>query len=870
MPLPEITAMLAPMMRQYVEVKRQHEDALLMWRLGDFYEMFFDDAITASKELEFVLTGRDCGLPERAPMCGVPYHSCEGYIAKLIQKGYKVAICEQVEDPATAKGLVRREIIRVVTPGTVVENSMLAEGKNNYVCCLFFDVSSKGICFADISTGTAHVTETSGTSEAIINELERFSPTEILMNGRGFDNKKVYSYITKILGVKPSLLYDASFDFSVCKQSVYDRFDPENLNKLSSLETGAGMKSLGALLKYLHETQFHGVDRLIELDVYKCSEYMSLSASCRRNLELAVTARSGERRGSLLWIIDKTRTPMGKRLLKSFLDKPLLDVGDINGRLDSVEELVNNPVACAKIGDVLSQIRDLERMMTRVIYRSISPREVQAFCSACVALSELKSECRALKAGLSSSLTERIDELQDLAKRIYETISDNPPSLLKDGGYIRNGCLPEIDELRDLVSNNKAYLAYLESGLKESLGIRNLKIGYNRVFGYYIEVPRSASDMVPDTFIRKQTLATSERYINEELKELESRILSAGERLNMLERQLYDELLDYLEGNIKRVQATSGAVAYLDVLYSFSKCAADNAYCRPAVDESGIIKITNGRHPVVEQVIDGGLFVPNDTLLDMGDNLAAVITGPNMAGKSTYMRQTALIVILAQMGSFVPAAQATVGVVDAIFTRVGASDDIFAGDSTFMVEMREVAEILDNATPKSLVILDEIGRGTSTYDGMSIARAVVEQICRPGGLGCKMMFATHYHELCDLEGYFPNIKNYNIAVKKRGDDITFLRRIVRGGADDSYGIEVAKLAGLPEETIERAKEILRGIERQTPVVLDNRASTANTTKDISVREHEALKTIKNMSLETLTPLEAMIKLNELKKLCEEE
>ncbi len=862
---PEVTAKLSPMMRQYLEIKQKHEDALLFYRLGDFYEMFFDDAVTASKELELVLTGRDCGLPERAPMCGVPFHSCEGYIAKLIQKGYKVAVCEQVEDPALAKGIVKREIIRVVTPGTVVENSMLSEESNNYVCCLFFDVSCRGMCFADISTGSVFVTETTDGPETVVNELSRFAPREILLNARAQGNKRVTDFIVKTLGVKPTLIYDEGFDLTVCRQTVFESFSGESCDRLAELREGAGVRALGVLVRYLRDTQFHGADRLTDFEVYRCAQFMSLSASCRRNLELVASARTGERRGSLLWVIDRTRTPAGKRLLKAFIDRPLVDVGEINRRLDAVEEMAGDPVCGARMGDALSQIKDIERMMTRVIYRTVSPRELIAFASACEGLKALKTAASALTSPLASSLCGAIDPLDDLARRVTETISENPPALMKDGGYIKKGFSGEIDELRQLVGDSKSYLAELEMRLKEQLGIKNLKVGYNRVFGYYIEVPRAFSSSVPDTFVRKQTLATGERYINEELKELEGRILSAAERIAALEREAYEELLVFLEGNAGRVGASAHASAYLDVLHGFAKCAQDNAYTRPDVDGSGVVEIKGGRHPVVEQVIDGGLFVPNDTLLDRGENLAALITGPNMAGKSTYMRQTALIVILAQIGCFVPAKSAHIGVVDAVFTRVGASDDIFSGDSTFMVEMREVAEILDNATANSLVILDEIGRGTSTYDGMSIARAVVEEICREGGIGAKTMFATHYHELCELEDVFCNIKNYNIAVKKRGDDITFLRKIVRGGADESYGIEVAKLAGLPETAIERAKEILHGIERGERAPLGPLRTPER--EEESRAAAEIMRELARIDIDTLTPIEAMLKLGELAGVC---
>lgn len=865
MALPEITAGLSPMMKQYAEIKQQHMDKLLFYRLGDFYELFFDDAVTASRELELVLTGRECGLSERAPMCGVPHHSYEGYVAKLIAKGYKVAICEQTEDPATAKGIVRRGIVRVVTPGTVTENSMLSEDANNYICAVYLEQGGYGLSFADISTGRVYVTEGSGGTGKIINELARFEPSEIICNGLAFANKKLLNYADKTLGIAPSMLYDNYFDLDVCKHNISSQFEDSLLSRLWAFKRGYAVYSLGALVKYLVETQFHGASRLVELETYRSAQYLALSASCRRNLELTQTIRAGERRGSLIWVIDRTKTAMGKRQLRAFLDKPLVETDAINRRLDATQELYNKTVVLLQMRDTLGSIYDIERLMTRVTYRSATPRDIVALADTSDRVAELRGLCADFGSPLLCTLADSLDTFAELRDRIREVISEQPPALLKDGGYIRAGFDAEVDEMRDILGNNKTYLARMESSLKEKTGIKNLKIGYNRVFGYYIEVSKTNTNSVPDSFIRKQTLAGGERYINEELKELESKILSANERLNMLEHKHYDELIDFAEGNLKRVQATAAAIAYLDVLCGFAALARENGYNRPVVDCSDVIDIKNGRHPVVETVMYGELFVPNNTLLDCSGNLVNIITGPNMAGKSTYMRQTALIVLMAQMGSFVPAASARIGAVDAIYTRIGASDDLFAGDSTFMVEMKEVAEILSGATEKSLVVLDEIGRGTSTYDGMSIARAVVEQICKDGGIGAKTMFATHYHELTDMEHSFHNIKNYNIAVKKRGDDITFLRRIVKGPADDSYGIEVAKLAGLPDETIERAKEILEEVEakspRYKPIVLTEIQPAAG---------EKVMAAMSALQMECLTPIEAMYKLNELKQLAAED
>ena len=860
MSFPENTASLSPMMKQYLAVKQQHQNELLFYRLGDFYEMFFDDAVTASHELELVLTGRDCGLSERAPMCGVPFHSYEGYVAKLIAKGYKVAICEQMEDPALAKGIVKREIVRVVTPGTVTDIGALSDGKNNYICCLYLGKEGFGISFADITTGSVFVTETSSDMSAAIDEISRFEPSEIICNEAAYSNKLLADYCNRFLGYKPFLLYDGYFDISSAKNYISNQFENEKLSSLFAFQRGYAVYSLGALIKYLTETQFHGVTRLVDIETYKCVEYLTLCATTRRNLELTETLRSGEKQGSLLWVIDKTSTSMGKRRLRAMLEKPLRSADEINTRLMAVEELFNDSVKLTRLKETLFGMFDIERLMTRVLYKSCTPRDLRALYESCIKINQLRELSADFKSPLLRSLGGEIDSLDDIKEKINSMISEEPPALLKDGGYIRFGYSADVDELRALVSNSKAFLARLEGSLKEKTGIKNLKIGYNRVFGYYIEVSRSNSESVPESFIRKQTLANGERYINEELKELETKILSASERLNMLERQLYDELLSFIELNLKRIQATAGAIAHIDALASFASLAKENNYCRPVVDESGVISIKNGRHPVVEMVINGELFVPNDTLLDKKDNLVNIITGPNMAGKSTYMRATALIVLLAQMGSFVPAADAHIGVVDAIYTRVGASDDLFAGDSTFMVEMKEVAEILKNATSRSLIILDEIGRGTSTYDGMSIARAVVEEICREDGIGAKTMFATHYHEITDMVNDYKNVKNYNIAVKKRGDDITFLRRIVSGPADDSYGIEVAKLAGVPDSAIARAKEILLSLDSVTESRPRRQEPNSEALKD-KLREE-----IEKINVETLTPIEAMCVLNDLKTL----
>lgn len=859
MAFPEVTAQLSPMMRQYIEVKKQHPDKLLMYRLGDFYELFFDDAVTASRELELVLTGRDCGLPERAPMCGVPYHAVDGYVSRLVEKGYRVVICEQMEDPAKAKGLVKRDIVRIVTPGTLTDTEVLEESKNNYAASVFTDGARYGAAFADISTGELHMTEGEGGLRDILLELSRYLPREVLSNADLASDSAAASFFEKN-GTAFQKLSPSYFDYSSGREMIAEQFDEDTVSALGTARHRQAVSASGALIRYIGETQFSGLKRLCSADFFSSRDYMLLPESCRRNLEITETMRAGERRGSLLWAIDRTSTSMGKRLLRTFLEKPLLKPEQINLRLDAVEEFANNSILSAQLSDSLKGVFDLERLMTRIMYGKCTPRDLIAFAATSVRLGEIKALSVSFRTKLLKKLGASVDTLDDLKEEINSTIADDPPALLKDGGYIRAGRDPEIDELRELLHDSKSYLAKLEQSTKEKTGIKNLRVGYNRVFGYYFEVSKSNIDAVPDYFVRKQTLTTGERYITEELKDLENRILSAGERLDLLERDHYDRLCQKLTDNLQRVQDTSYAVAYTDVLCALGELARDNGYCRPEVDDSDVIRITSGRHPVVELVLKDEMFVPNDTLLDCRKNLVNLITGPNMAGKSTYMRQVALITILAQIGSFVPAASARIGVVDAIFTRVGASDDLFSGDSTFMVEMKEVAEILENATPKSLVILDEIGRGTSTYDGMSIARSVIEYICAENGIGCKTMFATHYHELTDMDADFANIRNYNIAAKKRGDTITFLRRIVDGPADDSYGIEVATLAGVPSTVTVRAKEILASLEEKNPDRIERRVITTSADSFSEIEEE-----LSRMHIEAITPLEAMGVLDRLIK-----
>ena len=861
---------VSPMMQQYFDIKNQHPNEILFYRVGDFYEMFYDDALTASRELELTLTGKNCGKEERAPMCGVPYHSYETYVARLIAKGYKVAICDQVEDPALAKGLVRRDVIRVVTPGTVIESSMLADDKNNYLCSIYTKrvrgCWRAGICFADISTGEAYATELTAEKlgTAIITELCRYMPSEILICPAMLDFKDVTAYIKQHTSALVELREDACYKDAVMQSAMQTQFGAD-WRVAGGYESDALVPyAAGAMLNYLHETQKHGVERIKAIQNYADAQYMRLSPVTRANLELTETMRGREKKGTLLWVLDKTETAMGKRLLRSWVEQPLVDPAAINKRLDAVQALYAASITRADLKDALGHVFDIERLTTRILYGSATPREVKALGDTCAQLPEIKAQAAAGGAALLTELAEQVDALEDIRQLISAAIVDEPPANMKDGGAIRPGFNAEVDELRDIMHGGKGVLSQLEAKLKEETGIPKLKIGFNKVFGYYIEVSRSYVDAVPDSFTRKQTLTTGERYITPELKELENKILGANERLLVLEHQLFADLLEAISAQLLRIQKTAAAVAQLDVLASFAEAALQNNYVHPTVDDGEVIEIHEGRHPVIEQMLKGMLFVPNDTLLDEHTNKMLLITGPNMAGKSTYMRQNALITLMAQIGSFVPAASAHIGVVDAIFTRVGASDDLAAGQSTFMVEMTEVAEILQKATGRSLVILDEIGRGTSTFDGMSIARAVVEHICQK--IGCKTLFATHYHELTSMDREVEGVKNYNIAVKKRGEDITFLRRIVAGPADDSYGIEVAKLAGLPGSVTRRAHTVLRQLEASAPgrnraVQLDFETVEAYNNPTIPSEVVEKLNTV---DIETMTPLEALNFLYELK------
>ena len=860
-------AQLSPMMQQYFEIKEANKDCILFYRLGDFYEMFYDDALTASRELELTLTGRDCGQEERAPMCGVPFHSCEGYIAKLVSRGYKVAICEQTEDPKAAKGLVKRDVIRVITPGTVMEQSMLEEGKNNYICCLYSSDKTIGVCFCDISTGELNATEISGKDSynKLINQLSSYSPKEILLGGKIIEIKQLPSFIKQKLSAGVELLEDEKFGFTLCSKTASNHFGNE-FDKIK--DKPDVICAVGALINYLKETQMNGLERINQIDTYSESQYMKLDYNTQRNLELTQTMLSKEKRGSLLWVIDKTKTAMGKRLIRSWLEHPLMNISTINNRQSAVEELVNNTVLRLELTENLSGIFDIDRLMTKIVYGSANARDLRSLCSAVKDLPQISSLLSECKASHLRMIYKNIDLLEDIHSLIDSAIVEQPPFTIREGGMIKQGYNSDLDVINNDMNNSKDILAQIETEQKELTGIPKLRVGYNRVFGYYIEVTNSYKNMVPDTYIRKQTLTNCERYITPDLKEVEARILGAKDRSVALEFKLFEEIRLKVADSLERIQRTSRAIATLDVLNSFANVASDNRYVRPDVTQSTAIKIKDSRHPVVELLLKNASFVPNDVNLDNKSDRVAIITGPNMAGKSTYMRQIALIVLMAQIGSFVPASSAQIGIVDSIFTRVGASDDLASGQSTFMVEMNEVANIVKSATSRSLLILDEIGRGTSTFDGMSIARAVLEYCADKKKLGAKTLFATHYHELTVMEDLLDGVKNYSIAVKKRGDDITFLRRIVPGGADDSYGIEVAKLAGVPNTIIGRAKEILAELEsgRAETVVKKSNPDEDAQLSLLGVAQSPVIDKIKNVDLNTLTPIEAMNLLYELKNM----
>ncbi len=859
---------LTPMKRQYNAIKEKNQDSILFFRLGDFYEMFDEDARLAARELDLTLTTRDRNKPkeEQTPMCGVPYHSVDAYIARLVAKGYKVAICEQVEDPATAKGIVDRDITRIVTPGTVTESCMLDESKNNYISCIYGENGQYGLAFCDVSTGAFFVTNCADASAAA-SELGRFSPAEVIRGGEGSKAPVIEDALFHRLNCCIDEATDEQFDLhaSLDLLEAHFRQTPAQLG-LTGLPAAA--TAAGTLLKTLQFVQKNELAHIRQLQYYSTGRFMELDMDARRNLELTETMRSKEKKGSLLWVLDKTHTPMGGRMLRSWLEKPLLDAALIGRRHSAVEELFGSTISRGELADALKEVTDLERVTTRIVTGTVNCRDLLGLARGLRALPIVKQQLQAMEAPLLQKLAQQVDPLGDCATLIENTIVDDPPLTVREGGIIRPGANAEADRLRDIMNGGEGTIAAIESSERDKTGIRTLRVGYNRVFGYYIEVSKSFMDQVPEHYIRKQTLANCERYITQELKDLENQVLTAKERLTALEYQIFTALREHLAQQAPRIQQSAAAVAEADVLYSLATVAVQRGYCRPEITLGNEISITDGRHPVVEQMLSDSLFVPNDTELGRADNQVSIITGPNMAGKSTYMRQVALIVLMAQMGSFVPARNARIGLVDRVFTRIGASDDLASGQSTFMVEMAEVASILKYATSKSLLILDEIGRGTSTYDGMSIARAVLEYAANPRHLGAKTLFATHYHELSTIEDELPNVKNYNIAVKKRGDKMIFLRKILPGATDDSYGIEVAKLAGIPSSVITRARQILSSLEAEgapapSHVVHEPEQEQMSM---LDLNSTQVCAALEKINVETLTPIEAMNELYKLKKM----
>ena len=858
---------MTSMMLQYLDIKKQYKDFILFYRLGDFYEMFFDDAILASRELELTLTGRDCGEPERAPMCGVPYHSAEGYIGKLISKGYKVAICEQMEDPSTTKGLVKREVVREITPGTVFESDLIPANRNNYLCALNIRGARVGICFADVSTGEISATSLDNEGSKILNELGTYSPKEIILNVSRESAEHIYDFATTRLGALCEFDNGELFALGSAMARVREQFGSDFIVKYENDEPM--LCAMGAILEYICITQkTQDVSYINNLNVYGEGQYLDMDLNTRRNLELCETMRNKEKRGSLFGILDKTKTAMGARMLRSFVEHPLVDVKKISMRQSAVAELVSNFVLREEISHLLSPILDLERLMTKVVYGSAGGKDLRAISSTVSVIPEIKNLLFTASAPELVYIRDNIDTLEDIYSAIDSTLVENPPFSVREGGFIKDGVNKDVDMLRSIMTNGKGWIDKIEEQEREATGIKTLKIGYNRVFGYYIEVTKSLISQVPETYIRKQTLSNCERYITEELKEMESTVLGAQDKLASLEYDIFITLRDEVARNLKRIQKSATLLAKLDAYVSLAEVAMKNNYVCPEVDYSDVIDIKDGRHPVVEQFVKDSYFVPNDTFLNTTSDRLALITGPNMAGKSTYMRQSALIVVMAQIGSFVPAKSARIGVVDKLFTRVGASDDLASGQSTFMLEMTEVAYILENATKRSFIIYDEIGRGTSTFDGMSMAKAIAEYTASKK-IGAKAMFATHYHELTSLEDEIDGVVNYNIAAKKRGEDIIFLRKIVKGPTDDSYGIEVSKLAGVPNEVVKRAKVILNEIIEQggpvKPVISNKNAPTMEMSiEDIGV--YEIADRVKKIDINTLTPIEAMNFIFELKKL----
>ncbi len=857
---------LSPMMQHYLNTKEEYEDSILFYRLGDFYEMFFDDAILVSKELELTLTGKDCGLKERAPMCGIPYHAAAVYIAKLIEKGYKVAICEQTEDPKTAKGMVKRDVIRVVTPGTLIDEELLDERSNNYLAVVYMNErGDAGISVSDASTGEVYAAEVRS-KEEILNEIARYSPKEIIACKTAAE--KIAADVSVRFHINIEENKDRFFEGD-SEEKIKSQFGEKSLEEINPNTRPAAVKAVGAMLNYLEYAQKASVSYINKLNVYNVGQYMELDAATRRNLEITETMRDKSKRGSLLWVLDYTKTSMGARLLKQWVEKPLINPIEINKRLYSVQELADNMMLRDELGEVLAKTYDVSRIISRLSLATVTPRDMAALRETLINLPSLEYVLSGTKSPLLSECAKNFDLLEDMCKLLKDAIADEPAAFLRDGGVIRPGFCEEIDKLRMARDNGKDWLREIEQQEREKTGIPKLKVGYNKVFGYYIEVTNSYKDSVPETYIRKQTLANCERYITEDLKRVENTILGAAERIINLEAHMFESVRQRLVNELDRLKKAADIIALTDTLCSLAEAAVKNHFAMPEIADNGVIEIKDGRHPVVEKMSKNSMFVPNDTLMNRTDDRLLIITGPNMAGKSTYMRQVAVITLMAQIGSFVPAKKARIGVVDRIFTRVGASDDIASGQSTFMLEMNEVSYILKNATEKSLIILDEIGRGTSTFDGLSIAWAVAEYIQNKRKIGAKTLFATHYHELTELENELEGVKNYRIAVKKRGDDITFLRKIVPGGADDSYGIEVAALAGVPKEVISRAKKILAKVENgETDTVHkhDKREEEpANQVGFADTGAAEIADELKNMDVTTFTPIEAM---NELFRLSE--
>ena len=859
-------------MQHYLKTKEEYKDCILFYRLGDFYEMFFDDALTVTKELEITLTGKDCGLEERAPMCGVPFHAAENYINRLIAKGYKVAICEQMEDPKTAKGMVKREVIRVVTPGTNLNATGIDDAKNNYLMSIVYMENHFGICIADVSTGECYVTEVDK-GRKLVDEINKYTPSEIICNQALMVSGIDVDDLKNRMNIAVYPLDSWYFDDELCHKTLMEHFHVMSIEGLGLGDYETSILAAGALFIYLKETQKSNLEHMSRITPYVTDHFMLIDSSSRRNLELVETLREKQKRGSLLWVLDKTKTAMGARMMRSFVEQPLVDVEEIEKRQDAIEELNNKPMIRDEIREYLQPVYDLERLISRISYHSANPRDLLAFRSSLEMLPHIRLLLKECSGSALQEIYEDMDALEDLCELITAAIVDDPPLAMKEGGIIRDGYNQDVDNYRNAKTEGKNWLADLETEEREKTGIRNLRIKYNKVFGYYLEVTNSFKEMVPDYYTRKQTLTNAERYITPKLKELEDMILGAEDKLYSLEYVLFAQVRDKVAAEVERIQKTARAVARLDVFASLSLVASRNNYVRPTVNSRGVIDIRGGRHPVVEKMIPNDMFIANDVKLDNGENRIAVITGPNMAGKSTYMRQVALIVLMAQIGSFVPAQKAKIGIVDRIFTRVGASDDLASGQSTFMVEMTEVANILRNATKNSLLILDEIGRGTSTFDGLSIAWAVIEHIASPKILGAKTLFATHYHELTELEGKIPGVNNYCIAVKERGDDIVFLRKIVKGGADKSYGIQVAKLAGVPDSVIDRAKELVEElVDADITERVRNLASVPKTKKKAvhydevdleqmslfdTVKDDDILQELKDIDVGNLTPIDAL-------------